>query len=216
MSIYSFYAPSLTSFVLLRSVELSIVELKAQLNPLLTACFNDCLISSNEKIRQSLSVRLALQELLKQLGLPIVLLVKDENGRPFLKNDNLHISFSHTRYLVSVALSTAFQVGIDIETTRPQLAVVQSKILTKEESEHVGNSLDKLAIYWCAKEALYKCLMNQQSCNFQKIFVEPFQLQIEGHILAHFSGKKYLMHYKRIDCDINKPPHFCVCCEGHT
>ncbi|WP_339044220.1 4'-phosphopantetheinyl transferase family protein [Cardinium endosymbiont of Tipula unca] len=216
MSVYSFYTPSPTSFVLLWRIEASSAILKAQLNPLFADHFDDCSISSNEKIRQSLSVRLALDALLKRLGLPIVALLKDARGRPFLKNSNLYISFSHTHYFASVALSTSFPIGIDIEMIRPKLAVVQEKVLTNKEAEHADSCLEKLAIYWCAKEALYKLLDNQEGYKFKKIFIEPFQLQTEGYVLAHLNKKKYVMHYKRIACGPDELPHFCLCCEDQA
>lgn len=216
MSVYSFYTPSSTSSVLLWRIEGSAAILKTQLNPLFAERFDGPTISSNEKITQSLSVRLALDTLLKQLGLPIVPLFKDERGRPFLENSALYISFSHTRYFASVALSTSFPIGIDIEMIRPKLAVVQEKALTNKEAEHADGCLEKLAIYWCAKEALYKILENQQGYNFKKVFIEPFQLQTEGHILAHLNQKKYSMSYKRIGFGPDVLPHFCVCCEDQV
>jgi phosphopantetheinyl transferase len=212
MPIDSFTTLSSTSFLLIWKIEETLDVLYPQLHHLFLSDFHSCNFSSKERMRQSIAVRLALCCLLQKLNLPIVPLSKNAQGKPFLENSKLHLSFSHTPYLAAATISTSFPIGIDIEIIRPKLGVVQEKVLTQNESKNAHNSLEKLAIYWCAKETLYKLFGRQQICTFKHIFVEPFQLKTAGIIVANLNQKKYLMSYKRED-KLATCPHFWVSCE---
>ncbi|WP_243517428.1 MULTISPECIES: 4'-phosphopantetheinyl transferase superfamily protein [unclassified Candidatus Cardinium] len=198
MPVYSFCKLSTTTFCLIGSIQASLPALRAQLSPEFLADFQCLNLSSEDRIRQSLSVRVLLCCLLKKLGLPILPLSKNQQGRPILENSNLHISFAHTRYIAAVALSTAFPIGIDIETIKPSLAKIQSKFLTDIEAKNANNCLETLAIYWAGKETLYKRLDGEQMATSKNIFIEPFDLQTEGKLIAHLSRKKYTMGYQQL------------------
>ncbi|ROT47003.1 4'-phosphopantetheinyl transferase family protein [Candidatus Cardinium hertigii] len=215
MPVYSFSSLSSSSFLLIWKIEESLDRLYAQLHPLFLADFNNRSSGSSKKrIQQTLAVRWALCSLLEKLDLPIVTLSKDIAGKPILENSRLHCSFTHTPYFATVALSTAFPIGVDMEMVRPKLNIVQEKILTEEESKNANNCLEKLAIYWCAKEALYK-IVGSKAWPAKHIFIEPFPLQTEGKIIANLHQKKYAMDYKKIGDDVGVLPHFLVFCEDH-
>lgn len=219
MPVYSFRVLSATSYCLIWKIEEALEVLYARLHPLLKTDLCGFNLSSNNKMQQSLAVRVALECLLKKLGLPILTLTKNEQGKPIFKNSKTHISFSHTRNLAVVALSTRFPIGVDIEIVGSKLDVVQKRILNEEEFRHAHHCLEKLAIYWCAKEALYKLLDRQQFSTsnllFKNIFIEPFQLQAEGAVIAHLNQKQYALGYKRIESDLGVLPHFLLFCEDH-
>lgn len=211
MPVYSFSVHASTSFCLIWKIEESLAVLRPQLPLQFLADFHTGNLSSKERIRQSLAVRIALYYLLKRLDLPILALSKNRQGQPVLGDGTLHISFAHTRYVAAVALSTVVPIGIDIETVKPSLHRVQKKFLTEKEVKGANNCLEKLAIYWCAKEALYKRLDSQQYVASKDIFIEPFQLQTKGKIVAHLNQKKYAMGYQRIEDSVLQP-HMLVCC----
>ncbi|CAH2559594.1 4'-phosphopantetheinyl transferase domain superfamily protein [Cardinium endosymbiont of Oedothorax gibbosus] len=212
MPVYSFSMYAATSFYLIWKIEESLATLCAQLPSQFLADFHSGGLSSKDRIRQSMAVRIALYALLKKLDLPILPLSKNEQGRPILGDGRLHISFTHTRYVAAVALSTSAPIGIDLEMVQPSLHIVQGRFLTEEEAKDTNHCLEKLAIYWCAKEALYKRLDKQQISTCKDIFIEPFYLQTKGKIVAHLNQTKYAMGYEQI-VDTVLRPHVLVYCQ---
>ncbi len=213
MPVYSFSVRSSTTFYLIWKIEESLAALRPQLHAHFLADFQTLNLSSKDKMLQSMAVRIALYSLLKALDLPILPLSKDLEGRPFLRDSSFHISFTHTRYLAAVALSTDFPTGIDIEIVKPSLHMVQEKFLREEEIKEANYSLEKLAIYWSAKEALYKRLDTQPTPTFKDIFIAPFELQTKGKIVAYVDNKKYRMGYQSM-IGATVLPHVLVYCES--
>jgi phosphopantetheinyl transferase len=100
---------------------------------------------------QKLACRAALAEL---LGSSEIGITYSENGQPLLKEH--HISFSHTKTTVAVALSN-IPTGIDIEELSPRILLLYSRFMSREEIADCNlNNLQELYYYWCAKEAMYK------------------------------------------------------------
>ncbi|TSJ81342.1 MAG: 4'-phosphopantetheinyl transferase superfamily protein [Candidatus Cardinium sp.] len=211
MSFYSFSAYTATSFLLIWKIEESVATLRSQLPPQFLVDYHSSNLSSTDRIRQSLAVRVALYHLLQKLALPILVLSKNGQGQPILGDGRFHISFTHTRYVAAVALSTVVPIGVDIEMVTPTLRRVQERFLTNKEVQNANHCLEQLAIYWAAKEALYKRLANQKITTFKAIFIAPFVLQGKGKVIAHFNGRKYGMDYQQI-ADSALPPHVLVCC----
>lgn len=198
MAIHSFHSFSLTSACLIWKIEESIEALLAQLHPNFLDDFFSLQLSSKKKIAQSLAVRIALASLLNNLNLPVVSLSKTEQGKPILVSAELHLSFTHTPYLAAVALSKDSSIGIDIEMVSPSLRSVQEKFLNVEERKNADNCFEALAIYWSAKEALYKSLDSQAMISFRSIFIEPFHIASKGKVVAHLEGNKYQIGYQAI------------------
>ncbi|AXI24104.1 4'-phosphopantetheinyl transferase superfamily [Cardinium endosymbiont of Sogatella furcifera] len=205
MPVYRFSVCAPHTFYLIWKIQESVGALYAQLPPQFLDDFHSNNLSFTDRQQQSLAVRVALCCLLKKLNLPLVSLSKNAQGRPILAG--CHISFSHTRYLAAVALSTVCPIGIDIEIVKPSLHKVQKKFLTEAEAQDANHCLAKLAIYWCAKEALYKRL--DQQATVKDSYIAPFQLQDEGKIIAYWHQKKYLLRYQCI-ADGAIEPHVLV------
>ena len=95
-------------------------------------------------------------DLLKMLGLHDSI-VKDENGKPFLK-DGRHISVSHSGEKVVLVVSNR-PVGVDIQLFSPKMLRIQSKFINEEDFFLPDGDLqEQLHFLWTAKEALYKAL----------------------------------------------------------
>ena len=74
-------------------------------------------------------------------------------GAPFVVGrDDLHISVSHSRSEVAVAISTDGPVGVDIESPSPRVA----RVVTREMGPDEPALIDPLRA-WTAKEAVFKC-----------------------------------------------------------
>jgi len=105
-----------------------------------------------QKVRlQKLACRAALAVL---LGSSKVEITYTSTGQPQLKNN--HISFSHTKNNVAVALSKT-PIGIDVEELTPRILPLYPRFLSEQEMATCDvTNLQDLYYYWCAKEAMYK------------------------------------------------------------
>ena len=107
------------------------------------------------------------------------------NGAPYLADNTLNISISHTGHYALVATHPTTKVGIDIERIGDKVG--------RSEKIH-------LTILWAAKEAMYKA-MGIETVEFtEQIHIEPFTPYMEGEIIAHESAsadkKTYKLQYK--------------------
>ena len=82
-----------------------------------------------------------------------------ETGAPRIKESDTHISISHSAYLVGVAVSNLYPIGLDIEHKAEQVLRVREKFLNDTELA-ITSPNDKIVnlYYWTAKEAVYKAV----------------------------------------------------------
>ena len=118
----------------------------------------------NESLRKQ---RLAVRALLDAMFDEKVYLSHHDNGKPYIENNAINISITHTDQYVAVILNDEDEVGIDCESLNRDFSAVEKKALSEEE---IGNLEDEqkneqLAIYWCAKEAIFK-LTSQYDVDF--------------------------------------------------
>jgi phosphopantetheine--protein transferase-like protein len=132
--------------------------------------------------------RLAVRALLNQIFDGKVYLGHHDNGRPFLQNSLIEISISHTKRFVVILTHPEESVGIDIESLDRDFSVVEKKVLSQEEIEDLSekNRELHLAIYWSAKEAIFK-RMSISDVDFSKqIVIKKFAPRENGEIDALF------------------------------
>jgi phosphopantetheinyl transferase len=137
--------------------------------------------------RQKLAVRALLNELFEEK----MYLNHHDNGKPYLENSVTNISITHTDKYVAVIISDDDELGIDVESLDRDFSVVEKKALSEDEIDdlQVKNRNLQLAIYWCAKEAIYK-RMSQHGVDFAKqMEVDKFNPKKEGDIEATFINK---------------------------
>ena len=81
----------------------------------------------------------------------------DEMGKPFLLEEHLCISISHTKGYAAILISPLREVGLDIEQFSDKVFHVRDKFLRAEE-QRIIDSTDRtqLLLCWSAKEAVYK------------------------------------------------------------
>ena len=113
-------------------------------------------IKSESLRKQRLAVRALLNELFDEK----VYLSHHDNGKPYLENLVTNISITHTEKYVAVILNDTEDVGIDIESLDRDFSAVEKKALSEEEIEDLDDDRrnEQLAMYWCAKEAVFKRL----------------------------------------------------------
>lgn len=121
-----------------------------------------------------LACRVATRQLVEAQGMDYRGLQKDEYGKPHLIDSSWHISLSHTQGWAAAVLHRARPVGIDIEPIREQFRRVVPRVLSESELVHAAGDPNRLAVYWCAKEALYKLYGKRQLTFREHLLIEPF------------------------------------------
>lgn len=143
---------------------------------------------ANESMRKQ---RLAVRALLCQLFDEKVYLSHHDNGKPYLENMVTNISITHTNEYVAVILHDEEDVGIDVESLDRDFSVVEKKALSEDEIEDLDDDKknEQLAIYWCAKEAIFKRVSAYNVDFAEQIEVERFRPKGEGELEATFIHK---------------------------
>ncbi len=144
-------------------------------------------IKSESLRKQKLAVRALLDTMIEGK----VYLSHHDNGKPYLENDATSISITHTDKFVAIILSDGAEVGIDCESLDRDFSVVEKKALSEDEIDDLDDNKrnEQLAIYWCAKEAIYK-LTSQYNVDFaEQIELDSFRIHHEGDLSATFTDK---------------------------
>ena len=135
--------------------------------------------------------KLAVRALLNTIFDEKVYLGHHDNGKPFIQNSIVEISISHTKDFVAIITHPEDCVGIDIESLNRNFENVEERVLSEEEREDLSTKERNLhlAIYWSAKEAVFK-LMSRMSVDFaEQIRIEKFSPKDEGDLEAVFVDK---------------------------
>ena len=135
--------------------------------------------------------RLAVRALLGTLFDDKVYLSHHDNGKPYLENNPINISITHTEKYVAVILHEEENVGIDIESLDRDFSAVEKKALSEDEIDDLEDEKrnEQLAIYWCAKEAIFKLLSRYNVDFAEQIEIERFRPRGEGELEATFVAK---------------------------
>ena len=137
--------------------------------------------------KQKLAVRALISEMFEEK----MYLNHHDNGKPYLENSVTNISITHTDKYVAVIISDYDELGIDVESLDRDFSAVEKKALSEDEIDDLEKEKrnEQLAIYWCAKEAIFK-RMSQNRVDFaEQIEVEKFNVRKEGELEATFIHK---------------------------
>lgn len=139
----------------------------------------------------------ALVLLKKLLGHETVINHK-ENGAPFLPEENLNISISHTKGYAAIILHTAKEIGIDLEYRSDRVKKIKSRFINEAESVHISkeNETEHLLVHWCAKETLFKMIGCKEVDFLKHLHVFPFPFRKEGIINVSESRTTNAKSYK--------------------
>ena len=146
------------------------------------------LFRSESQRRQKLAVRALINEVFEEK----MYLNHHDNGKPYLENCATTISITHTEKYVAIIIHDDEEVGIDIESLDRNFAAVEKKALSEDEIEDLEDDDKKneqLAIYWCAKEAIFKRMSQNRVDVAEQIEVEKFNGRKEGELEATFIHK---------------------------
>lgn len=142
----------------------------------------------NESVRKQ---RLAVRALLDALFEEKVYLSHHDNGKPYIENNAINISITHTDKYVAVILNDDDEVGVDCESLDRDFSLVAERVFSAEELENLDEDTrnEQLAVLWCAKEAIYK-LTSQYDVDFaEQIKIDGFRFRDEGELSATYTDK---------------------------
>jgi 4'-phosphopantetheinyl transferase len=139
-------------------------------------------VTHEGKKTESLAVRVLARYMLHEWQYAYYGIIKDQHDKPYLAGLPVHLSISHTSRYAAVIMHKHREVGIDIEFIKEKLLKVAHKFLNKQEYQDAGNDLQKLCIYWSAKEVLYKKYGRRQLSLREEISINPFKLYTSGKI----------------------------------
>ena len=144
-------------------------------------------LKSESLRKQKLAVRALLDAMFEEK----VYLSHHDNGKPYIENNAVNISITHTDKYVAVILDDRDDVGIDCESLDRDFSAVEKKALSEEEIEDLDDERrnEQLAIYWCAKEAVYKKISQYHVDFAEQIEIDSFRPKGEGELEATFVHK---------------------------
>lgn len=111
----------------------------------------------------------------------------DDKGKPHLVNDLRQISISHSHDKLAVIVNECEPTGIDIELIRDKVLKIKHKFLTEAELLEANEDVEKLLIYWAAKETLYKIYGLKEVDFIKNLFVNPFTKHKLGSIIGEIN-----------------------------
>lgn len=120
----------------------------------------NALYKSEQRKCEVLAVRLLIKEIIGDN----VLLLHQDNGKPYLSS-GMNISISHTRGFAVIIVSHSKQVSVDIEYFSNRIERIRSKFMRDDENT---SSQVELLMHWCAKETMYK-LFPEDNLTFNKM-----------------------------------------------
>lgn len=124
----------------------------------------------------------------------------DDKGKPYLLNDPRHISVSHSHDRLAIIVNKSEATGIDIELIRDKVLKIKHKFLRENELRDANDDVEKLLIYWAAKETLYKIYGLKEVDFIEHLLVKPFTKHklgsIIGEINLHTFKESFKLHYQ--------------------
>lgn len=142
--------------------------------------------------------RLTALVLLKELLGHEAIISHEESGAPFLPEENMNISISHTKGYAAIILYKEKEIGIDIEYRSDRVKKIKSRFVNEAEALHISpeNETEHLLIHWCAKETLFKMIGCNEVDFLKHLHISPFIYNKEGIINVSESRTENQKSYK--------------------
>ncbi len=120
-------------------------------------------VNSKERKLSSVCAEWCIKELVSDFAdvkIEDITILRNEKGKPYLKDLPFHISISHSENLVAAVVSHT-PIGIDTERIKDRDLKLCRKACTEKEEEIIKNSTNALKEFykiWTTKEAYFKML----------------------------------------------------------
>lgn len=159
-------------------------------------------ISHPQKQIEFFCSRLVIKHLVNSLGIKYLGIKKDEHGKPYLAGSSWQMSITHTSNYVAAIMHPSEALGMDMEKPSEKLQRIAHKFLSEPERSEADSDIEKLCIYWSAKEALYKLYGKRKVIFNENLFVFPFkkeQNKITGKLKINEIDEEYSIYVEKID-----------------
>lgn len=127
----------------------------------------------------------------------------DAKGKPYLPKSSKHISISHSHDKLAIIINENEPTGIDIELIREKVLKIKHKFLSITELGDSKDDVEKLLIYWAAKETLYKIYGLKEVDFIEHLFVKPFTKHNSGVIIGQIKSpnfnETFELHYQLLE-----------------
>ena len=159
-------------------IEESIQELELVLNSSIIDNEKYKNFKSENRKKEWLSTRVLVRQMLND---ELIGVQYDSNRKPYL-NTNTKISISHSKGYVAVMISDTKEIGVDIQVPKKNIAKGISVFMSPVELDEIGeeNYYEKLHIYWCAKESLYKYVGDNKLNIYSHFKINPLRVSNSG------------------------------------
>jgi phosphopantetheinyl transferase len=145
---------------------------------------------------QWLATRLLLEQIL-----PGSKIIYDANGKPWSDREGHFISITHSAAYIAIMVSFT-PCGIDLEQIREKIDRIAPRFLDEKELEaaRLEPAVERMHIYWCVKEAIYKVYGRKEVSFRTDIFVDKVTSVPEGKTTASLrvdgEWKKQTVYYR--------------------
>lgn len=130
----------------------------------------------------------------------------DSNGKPYLGNFPQKISLTHSFDYAGAIISSAGEVGIDMEIIKSKVERIAHKFLKEEELHFItqgANRLAQLYACWSAKEAVYKLQGNAGVSFLHNMTISPFEYEEDGILQLYLESEQhnrfFNVHYEKFN-----------------
>lgn len=152
-------------------------------------------ISHPQKQKEWLTSRLILKALSRQLGRSYSGTYKDSHGKPHLINQEMYVSITNSYPFAAGIIGLNHAVGIDLEYPKEKLVKVAYKFLKESELSDAKGDINRLCLYWCAKETLYKIHGKNKISLKDNLYIYPFKVELSGTIQGTITTEKQIFNY---------------------
>jgi len=161
----------------------------------------------NRKL-ESIATRVLLQDLTRKMGIDYKGIWKDQHGKPFLIDQNSHISISHSYPFAAAMVNLTNQTGIDLEHYNKKILRLETKFMNEQEIFDCNKNYEKMILVWAAKEAMYKSYGRKNLSFKDNIELLPFEMLSRGILKSKVKRHDTVQFY---DLEYLRFPNFVVC-----
>ena len=130
------------------------------------------------KQKEFYASRILIKNLCKSFNIRYDGTIKNDSGKPYLKNRTENISISHSFPYVTGILNKEKKCGIDIEKIQKKILKINHKFLSESELNKIKNNNQKNTIYWTANDI--KIIELKNSFNiYGKVLSKRIPLKVE-------------------------------------
>jgi phosphopantetheinyl transferase len=150
-------------------------------------------INAPKRQIEYLATRLLLQKLLGRK----TKISYQPDGRPVLEESQFNVSISHSANLVVVLLSD-IACGVDAELKNRNIDKIAQRFLHPDEMGYIESSDNRRflqMLYWCAKEAIFKCSRQHGILFDQQIKIEAFDFEHEYFFNGTLNSENTIENY---------------------